>query len=180
MRLAEEAGFFPAVFLTTPNPMLSKRPDGDLGPRYTIVYTMPGPNNDVNEIRQDLYPYATPTPVTYVESGQRYFTTERTVGGWYVASQTLGNDLVAVGLPESPPQGEDGGDACAGESSARRSARRPSAPPSSARFSCAPGVDPIPRPRKREHGPRRTGARDERAPEQQKPCARAVEDVSSS
>jgi hypothetical protein len=110
MRLADEAGFFPAVFLTTPNPMLANHPDVELGPRYTIVYTMPGPNNDVNEIRQDLYPYATPTPVTYVESGQRYFTTERTVGGWYVASQTLRSDLVAVGLPENPPQSGDGGD----------------------------------------------------------------------
>jgi len=109
MRLADEAGFFPAVYLTAPNPMLSKRPDGELGPRYTIVYTMPGPNNEADEIRQDLYPYATPSPVTYVASGQQYFTTERTVGGWYVASRTLRNDLVAAGLPANPPQPGDGG-----------------------------------------------------------------------
>src|SRR5438067_2258405 len=56
MKIAEDSGFFPAVFLTTPNPMLSKRPDGELGPRYTIVYVMPGPSGGVDEIRQDVYP----------------------------------------------------------------------------------------------------------------------------
>ena len=34
MQLAEAAGFFPAVFVTDPNPMLFTRPQGALGPRY--------------------------------------------------------------------------------------------------------------------------------------------------
>jgi hypothetical protein len=109
MQIAEDSGFFPAVFLTTPNPMLSERPDGELGPRYTIVYVMPGPSG-VDEIRQDVYPYATPSVVSYTKPDQPYFGTERTVGGWYVAGPTLKDDLVAVGLrATAPPVADDGG-----------------------------------------------------------------------
>ena len=109
MVILQEGGFFPSVFLTTPNPMHAQRPDGELGPLYTIVYEMPGPNGALDEIRQDVYPYATPVPVTYMEPGQRYFTSEETVGGWYVASHTLTSSLVDVGLPLSaPPVGDDG------------------------------------------------------------------------
>lgn len=107
MQLAEAAGFFPAVFATSPNPMSSARPQSELGPRYTITYTMPGPSG-MYELRQDLYPYAQPSPVTRMESGQRYFGTERTVGGWYVASTTLKDSLVAAGLPDTPPVGGSG------------------------------------------------------------------------
>ncbi len=103
MQIAEDAGFFPSVFATTPNPMLSKRPAGELGPRYTVRYTMPGPNGVTNVLVQHLYPYAEPTPVTYMAPGQRYFGTERAVGGWFVASTALTDELVAVGLPKSPP-----------------------------------------------------------------------------
>ena len=108
MQLAEDAGFFPAVFATSPNPMLSTRPAGELGHRYTITYEMPGPTGGPAELRQDIYPFAKPSPVTYLQPGQRYFGTEKTVGGWYVASTALKDDLVAVGLPESPPDGGGG------------------------------------------------------------------------
>jgi hypothetical protein len=110
MQLAEAAGFFPAVFATSPDPMLSVRPPGELGPRYTIIYTMPGPTG-VDELRQELYPYAQPSPVAYMEPEQRFFGTGTTVGGWYVASTTLKDDLVAVGLPETPPVGGGGSEA---------------------------------------------------------------------
>ena len=90
--------------------MLSKRPDGELGPRYTIVYVMPGASGGVDEIRQDVYPYATPSLVLYTKPGQPYFGTERTVGGWYVAGPTLKDDLVAVGLhATAPPVADDAG-----------------------------------------------------------------------
>ena len=109
MQIAQEAGFFPAVFLTSPNPMHTQQPAGVLGPRYTIAYEMPGPNGELDEIRQDVYPYATPDPVTYMEPGQRYFSSEETVGGWYVAAASLKDELVDVGLPETaPPGGDDG------------------------------------------------------------------------
>jgi hypothetical protein len=105
MRIAESAGFFPAVFATTPNPMLSKRPGGNLGPRYRITYTMPGPSGDVSKLTQDLYPYATPAPVSYVKPGQSFFDGQKTIGGWYVATARLKQQLVAVGLPRTPPAG---------------------------------------------------------------------------
>src|SRR5262245_28820074 len=101
MQIAEEAGFFPAVFVTSGSPMHKTRPTGRLGPRYTIVYQMPGPNNELDELRQDVYPYASPSPVTYMAPDQRFFTTEKTVGGWYVASSRLKDHLVDVGLPAS-------------------------------------------------------------------------------
>lgn len=102
MELAQASGFFPAVFVTSPNPMSPTRPRGELGPRYEITYSMPGPNG-TDELRQEIYPYAQPSPVTHVESGQRFFGTEKTVGGWYVASTTLKDAVVAAGLPETPP-----------------------------------------------------------------------------
>lgn len=108
MQLADHAGFFPAVFGTFPSPIQGQRPKGDLGPRYTIAYTMPGPNSELDVIRQDLYPYAEPDPVTYTEPGQAYWTDQQTVGGWYVAGSTLLDELVAVGLPETAPEASPG------------------------------------------------------------------------
>ena len=101
MRLAESAGFFPAAFVTTPNPMLSTRPKGTLGPRYRITYVMPGPNGQVSKLRQALYPYATPRPVSYMKPGQAFFGTEKTVGGWFIAKPKLKRQLVALGLPRT-------------------------------------------------------------------------------
>src|SRR5205814_10463434 len=40
MKTAEDSGFFPAAFLTTPNPILSRPPDGQLAPRYTVLDAM--------------------------------------------------------------------------------------------------------------------------------------------
>jgi hypothetical protein len=109
--IAMSAGFFPAVFAQTPDPMLDDRPNGVLGPKYTVTYVMPGPDNQRSELVQEIYPYAQPDPVTYTQPGQRYWTTERTRGGWYVATfEPLKEQLVAAGLPATPPAvgGDDG------------------------------------------------------------------------
>ena len=50
-RLADAAGFFPAVFDQAPDPMLRVRPKGTLGPRYTAEYVMPGPNGTTSTFR---------------------------------------------------------------------------------------------------------------------------------
>ncbi|MGH3136385.1 MAG: hypothetical protein ACRDPV_07825 [Gaiellaceae bacterium] len=104
-QIAGEAGFFPAVFVRSPDPMLDERPAGSLGPKYTVTYVMPGPNNEEDELVQDLYPYASPSPVTYVAPGQPFWTTEATRGGWFVAPATLRDSLVAAGLPPDAPTG---------------------------------------------------------------------------
>ena len=105
MNLAEQAGFFPAVFGQQPDPMLDRRPKGDLGPKYTITYTVPGPNNETWILRQDVYPYASPAPVTYTAPGQEVFETDGTRGGWYQAGPELKETLVAAGLPETASGG---------------------------------------------------------------------------
>src|SRR5207244_2720651 len=43
MTFAESSGFFPLVFGQSPDPTLRHRPDGKLGPRYSVVYRVPGP-----------------------------------------------------------------------------------------------------------------------------------------
>lgn len=107
--LTMNAGFFQTTFGQQPDVTSRERPKGELGPRYRIVYTVPGPDNRVDQIRQDVYPYATPNPVTYMEPGQPFFGTERTHGGWYVAPPALKATLVAAGLPASAPATSAGG-----------------------------------------------------------------------
>jgi hypothetical protein len=101
--LSTEAGFFPAVFSQQPNPMLSARPKGDLGPKYTVTYTVPDGDGSPTTITQDVYPYAKPLPVAYMAPGQPIFDAE-TTGGWYPATSALKDTLVAAGLPASPPR----------------------------------------------------------------------------
>ena len=120
MQIAEHAGFFAVVFGASapgsPTPTPAARPEGTLGPHYVIEYTMPGPNNELDVIRQDLYPYAEldayaeSAPVTYVEPGQRFWSTEKTVGGWWIANPSLKGALVAAGLPQTAPTTGDPSD----------------------------------------------------------------------
>jgi hypothetical protein len=108
-QLAEATGFYPAAFARIPDPMRPERPEGNLGPRYTITWVMPGPYGETDRIRQDLYPFASQGLVSYVEPGQRFFETNGTHGGWYVAPKFQKENLVAVGLPATLPRGGGGG-----------------------------------------------------------------------
>jgi hypothetical protein len=103
--LTHYAGFFPAVLGQTPNPMTKDRPTGDLGPKYTVTYSVPMGEEDV-QIRQDLYPYANP-PVTYTKPGQKLYDGMETHGGWYTAGiPALRVRLIEAGLlPSTPPAG---------------------------------------------------------------------------
>ena len=101
-RLAALTGLFPAVFERTPNPMLADQPGTHLGPRYTVSWVMPyGEQSSV--IRQDVYPYAKPLPVSYMEPGQPFFEEMRTLGGWYQGTLELKRRLVEVGIPANAP-----------------------------------------------------------------------------
>lgn len=97
--LADQSGLFAAAFGQEPDPMLAGRPSGDLGPRYTITYRLPGPNGEEDSIRQDLYPYASGGPLTYTRPGQPFFDTRTTRGGWYRGTTALKQALVKAGLP---------------------------------------------------------------------------------
>ena len=98
--LAEHAGFYPA--LDQAPGLTRRRPAGELGPRYTIVWSLMGPGETTWDIAQDVYPYAK-VPVTYMKPGQEYWNGRRTEGGWYVGTAELRSALVAVGLPETAP-----------------------------------------------------------------------------
>ena len=49
------------MFGQTPDPTLGSGPKGTLGPRYTVVYVVPGPNNILSRVTQFVYPYAKPS-----------------------------------------------------------------------------------------------------------------------
>ena len=96
--LTQTTGFFPAAFGQSPDPLLHRKP-AVLGPRYTIVWTVPG--NDSNRIRQYVYPYAKGGAVTYMKPGQRIFDMT-THGGWF-RDAGLKRTLVRLGLPAKAP-----------------------------------------------------------------------------
>jgi hypothetical protein len=108
-QIAELAGFFPSVFGQVPTATLPGKPSVQLGPRYVVRYTMPGPGT-TSIIVQNVYPYAKPYPVTYTPPGQPFWGGQHTVGGWYATTAELKIALEDVGLPETaPPVGGDGG-----------------------------------------------------------------------
>lgn len=100
--LAMQAGLPDALFQSQPNPMHADRPKGEIGPRYTITWILPGPSGKDDRIKQDVYPYADP-PVTYVKPGLKFFDDMQTRGGWYVAGPALKVTLVDAGLPRTAP-----------------------------------------------------------------------------
>jgi hypothetical protein len=105
MAFAEATGLFPAAFGQEPDPMLPGRPKGDLGPRYTIEYNVPGGDSMSWTLEQDLYPYALPSAVTYMKAGQEIFDMT-TLGGWWTDA-SLKDQLVALGLPKTAAAAED-------------------------------------------------------------------------
>ena len=74
-----------------------------LGPRYVLTYSMPtsfGPNEEVRTrdlIVQYVYPYAEPSPVTFMPSHQDSPGGISSVGGWFVADQALTRELEVFG-----------------------------------------------------------------------------------
>jgi len=100
--LTERAGLFPALFQTSPNPMLGSARTKSLGPRYHIHYRVPGPESGAFPIDQDVYPYAEGGALTYTKPGQRIFDS-RAVGGWFLGGTQLKLLLQQHGLPATAP-----------------------------------------------------------------------------
>ena len=92
-------GFFAQMYGQSPDPTFAARPKGTLGPRYKITYVVPGPNAVKSRVVQNVYPYAKPAPLTYMKAGQRFWSTRKTHGGWFIASAELTKVLVEIGLP---------------------------------------------------------------------------------
>jgi hypothetical protein len=100
--LATASGFFPQMFGQTPDPTLRLRPKATLGPKYRVVYTVPGPNGIESRVVQIVYPYAKPVALSYMRPAQPFWESDRTHGGWFRASATLKRTLVRAGLPARP------------------------------------------------------------------------------
>lgn len=109
MTFVEAGGFFQQTFGQTPDTTTKTRPKGDLGPRYEVVYRVPGPNGGTAMLRQSVYPFAADGSVTYMPPGQPFFDGMQTHGGWFAGSPALKATLVSAGLPESPPSGTGDG-----------------------------------------------------------------------
>jgi len=101
-QVAMLAGFFPAAFQESPDPMLDRAPTKQLGPKYRIHYRVPGPNNQTFRIDADLYPYAKGGALTYTQPGQRIFGMHAR-GGWFLGGTQLRLALVHEGLPAHAP-----------------------------------------------------------------------------
>jgi len=97
--LAMKSGYFAQMFGQTPDPTLRTRPAGTLGPRYTVIYVVPGPNSIQSRVVQRIYPFAKPVALTYMKTGQPFWQTDRTHGGWFRASLALKRILIRAGVP---------------------------------------------------------------------------------
>ena len=100
--LAMASGFFPQMFGQTPDPTLTSRPGTSLGPRYRVVYAVPGPNGVESRIVQLVYPYAKLGALSFMRPGQVFWDGETTHGGWFRAGASLKRMLVRAGLPTKP------------------------------------------------------------------------------
>jgi len=105
--LTERAGLFPALFQTSPDPMLDSAPTKSLGPKYHIHYRVPGPNSGAFAIDQDAYPYAKGGALTYTKPGQPIFG-GRAPGGWFLGGTQLKLVLQKQGLPAKAPSAASG------------------------------------------------------------------------
>ena len=102
--LVQDGGFFPQAFGQSPSPLLKAQPT-QLGARYLVTYTVPG--SSTSTLEQDLYPYAAGGPVSYMRTGQKFWDTQSTVGGWYRGTARLKAMLIKAGLPASAPSERD-------------------------------------------------------------------------
>lgn len=102
-QLADHAGLFAGGLGGLSDQQLTtQRPDGELGPEFTLTWTIPTSETESDTVVQRLYPYADAGAVTYADAGQSFFGST-TSGGWYVGGEPLSATLTEVGVPEQPP-----------------------------------------------------------------------------
>jgi hypothetical protein len=110
--LADQTGLFTVMFGASasasiggpaPARLHAPPPATSLGPRYTLVYTVPGvtppPGQQFGRVRQDLYPRAPGGPLIYTPPGQQGFGGPLTVTGWLRGSPQLTRTLAQIGIP---------------------------------------------------------------------------------
>jgi hypothetical protein len=101
-----QSGFFVGMWGgTDAHGRLTDRPAGNLGPRYTITYTMAFPDRPSSDIVQYVFPYAELRPVTFMPPNQEYWGNAQTEGAWFAGNVGLRKTLIRFGLPTTPPSG---------------------------------------------------------------------------
>ena len=95
-RLVEATGWFEAAW-GSPSHLPPKPPPAELGPRFTITWRVPSSSR----LQQDLYPYAKPSPLTYMPRGQKLYGTP-VKGGWFTGGSKLERVLLRIGVPAAP------------------------------------------------------------------------------
>jgi len=95
-RFVEATGWFEAAW--GPSRLRQTPPQAELGPRYTITWTVPSSSR----LHQDIYPYAKPNPLTYMPQDQKIWGTP-VKGGWFVGGAKLDKALARIGFPAQPP-----------------------------------------------------------------------------
>ena len=78
----QESGLFDGLYGTGSGSKVTRPPCSQLGPRFTVTYTLGGPGRD-STIVQYIYPYATPGPVTHIHPDQPLL--DRSKDGWWLA-----------------------------------------------------------------------------------------------
>jgi len=118
--LAGQTSLFTVLFgaggsVPAPARLRTPPPQASLGPRYTILYTVPGvtprPGEEFGRIRQDLYPHANGGPVIYTPPGQPGFGQALQATGWLRGSPQLTRALALLGVPprSGPPAAQQTG-----------------------------------------------------------------------
>ena len=114
--LAGQTGLFTVLFgpdaglpTQTPTQLPVPPPTASLGPRYTVIYTVPGvtppPGEQFGQVRQDLYPGAVGGPVIYTPPSQDGFGQPLQATGWLRAGPQLTSTLAQLGVrPRPSPQ----------------------------------------------------------------------------
>jgi hypothetical protein len=109
--LAEQTSLFTVLFgaggsVPAPARLRTPPPKASLGPRYTVIYTVPGvipePGEDFGRIRQDLYPRAADGPLIYTPPGQSGFGQALQATGWLRGSPQLTRTLAHLGASPRP------------------------------------------------------------------------------
>jgi hypothetical protein len=94
--IVQLSGFFSEAF---GGKARGHRPSGELGPRYTVTYTMSDVSPPATLI-QHIYPFADAGPVTTMTHGQTFWGIQHTPGGWFRAKGKLKTLLMSLGVPE--------------------------------------------------------------------------------
>lgn len=102
--LIQHSGIWDQLFCHGCGRLEERNPAEQLGAAYRVTYTMlfpEGKRETSSDVVQYVYPFASPTPVTYVETGQPFWNT-KTGGGWFVAGPRLRGimtDMIGVPVP---------------------------------------------------------------------------------